>query len=220
MALTTSTTSLRWQIHHQVQQHCCSIHCESLYIRENHQALTAVEQFLWPRRRKHDCASLQQRSRTRSTRSPLLLLPSILPPCPRSLPIPHRFLLPPPPFRPLRRPRSPPRLFPMSSLANSDSNASSSPPATKTERVVIKGRVQGVFYRDWTVQNATELGLKGWVRNRRDGSVEALFSGPAEKVQEMEQRCRSGPPSAIVTGFQAFPCNDDPGTGFERRQTV
>ncbi|KAH0638633.1 hypothetical protein KY290_035935 [Solanum tuberosum] len=103
---------------------------------------------------------------------------------------------------------------PMSSL-NSDAN-----PDVKTVRAVIKGRVQGVFYRDWTVENAKELGLKGWVRNRRDGSVEALFSGSPEKVQEMEQRCRRGPPSAIVTGLDVVPCDDDPGTGFERKQTA
>ncbi|XP_022745034.1 uncharacterized protein LOC111295687 isoform X2 [Durio zibethinus] len=87
-------------------------------------------------------------------------------------------------------------------------------------RVVIKGRVQGVFYRNWTIENATQLGLKGWVRNRRDGSVEALFSGSPESVQEMEQRCRRGPPAAMVTGLQVFPSNDDPGTGFERKSTV
>ncbi|KAL3531971.1 hypothetical protein ACH5RR_005492 [Cinchona calisaya] len=98
--------------------------------------------------------------------------------------------------------------------------SSSSLTTTKTDRVVIKGRVQGVFYRDWTVENATDLGLQGWVRNRRNGSVEALFSGPPEKVLEMEQRCRRGPPSAVVTGFETFPCNDDPRTGFERRPTV
>lgn len=87
-------------------------------------------------------------------------------------------------------------------------------------RAVIKGRVQGVFYRNWTVDNATQLGLKGWVRNRRDGSVEALFSGDADKVQEMEQRCRRGPPDAVVTGFQVFPCDDEPGSGFQRKPTV
>ncbi|OIT00690.1 PREDICTED: uncharacterized protein LOC109229140 [Nicotiana attenuata] len=106
---------------------------------------------------------------------------------------------------------------PMSSLT-SDHNSNATPDI-KTVRAVIKGRVQGVFYRDWTVENAKELGLKGWVRNRRDGSVEALFSGSPEKVQEMEQRCRRGPPAAIVTGLDVFPCDDDPGTGFERRQT-
>ncbi|CAN4121505.1 unnamed protein product [Withania somnifera] len=104
----------------------------------------------------------------------------------------------------------------MSSLTT-DGN---SEPDAKTVRAVIKGRVQGVFYRDWTVENAKELGLKGWVRNRRDGSVEALFSGSPEKVQEMEQRCRRGPRDAIVTGLDVFPCDDDPGTGFERKQTA
>ncbi|KAF9665062.1 hypothetical protein SADUNF_Sadunf16G0083000 [Salix dunnii] len=87
-------------------------------------------------------------------------------------------------------------------------------------RVVVKGRVQGVFYRNWTVENATQLGLKGWVRNRRDGSVEALFSGDSDKVLEMEQRCRRGPPDAMVTGFLVFPSSDDPGTGFQRKATV
>ncbi|KAI4300313.1 hypothetical protein L6164_033705 [Bauhinia variegata] len=98
--------------------------------------------------------------------------------------------------------------------------ASSDSISTKTERVVIKGRVQGVWYRNWTIDNATQLGLKGWVRNRKDGSVEALFSGSPEAVQEMEQRCRRGPPDAVVTGLQVFPSNDDPGTGFERKPTV
>lgn len=88
------------------------------------------------------------------------------------------------------------------------------------ERVVIKGRVQGVWYRNWTVDNATELGLKGWVRNRKDGSVEALFSGKPDAVKEMEQRCRRGPPDAVVTGLEVFPSDDDPGTGFQRKQTV
>ncbi|KAK9079383.1 hypothetical protein SSX86_001054 [Deinandra increscens subsp. villosa] len=90
----------------------------------------------------------------------------------------------------------------------------------KTVKVVIKGRVQGVFYRDWTVENATELGLKGWVRNRRDGSVEALFSGRDDKVGEMQERCRRGPPSAMVTGLHVDPVTEDPGSGFERLPTV
>ncbi|PIN04602.1 Acylphosphatase [Handroanthus impetiginosus] len=93
-------------------------------------------------------------------------------------------------------------------------------PSTKTVKVVIKGRVQGVCYRNWTVDNAEELGLKGWVRNRRDGSVEALFSGLPEKVEEMQQRCRRSPPAASVTDLQVFPCSDDPGTTFECIPTV
>lgn len=87
-------------------------------------------------------------------------------------------------------------------------------------RMVIKGRVQGVCYRNWTVENAETLGLKGWVRNRRDGSVEALFSGPPEAVEEMQQRCRRGPPAAMVTGLEAFPSTEEPGTSFEYRSTV
>ncbi|PON60308.1 Acylphosphatase [Parasponia andersonii] len=134
----------------------------------------------------------------------------------------HRLLLPRPPLSSLCRPHSPPFRPSLSSMttppqATSDSTQSTS---TKTVRIVIKGRVQGVFYRDWTVENANQLGLKGWVRNRRDGSVEALFSGNPDSVQEMEQRCRRGPPSALVTGFEVFPSTDDPGTRFERKQTV
>ncbi|ESQ38239.1 hypothetical protein EUTSA_v10029095mg [Eutrema salsugineum] len=87
-------------------------------------------------------------------------------------------------------------------------------------RMVIKGRVQGVCYRNWTVENAEQLGIKGWVRNRRDGSVEALFSGPSEAVNEMQKRCRRGPPAAMVTGLEAFPSTEEPGKSFEYRSTV
>ena len=66
-------------------------------------------------------------------------------------------------------------------------------------RVRIEGRVQGVGYRDWTERVAGELGLKGWVRNRRDGTVEALFAGPASDVAAMLARCQDGPSSARVT---------------------
>jgi acylphosphatase len=66
-------------------------------------------------------------------------------------------------------------------------------------RVRIEGRVQGVGFRYWTEDVAAELGLAGWVRNRRDGSVEALFVGPADDVREMLERCRDGPRGAHVT---------------------
>jgi acylphosphatase len=65
-------------------------------------------------------------------------------------------------------------------------------------RVVIRGRVQGVGFRAWTEVMAAEQGVEGWVRNCRDGSVEALFSGAEEVVLAMIELCRSGPPGARV----------------------
>lgn len=64
--------------------------------------------------------------------------------------------------------------------------------------VVIRGRVQGVGFRAWTEVKALERGVEGWVRNRRDGSVEALFIGPEDEVVAMIEDCRSGPPGARV----------------------
>jgi len=65
-------------------------------------------------------------------------------------------------------------------------------------RVVISGRVQGVFFRANTKQKAEQLGLAGWVRNRSDGKVEALFEGEEKIVNEMIRWCHQGPPSARV----------------------
>ena len=65
-------------------------------------------------------------------------------------------------------------------------------------RVTIRGRVQGVGYRAWVEYQARGLGLQGWVRNRRDGSVEAVFEGAEEAVADMIASCRNGPPSARV----------------------
>jgi acylphosphatase len=64
--------------------------------------------------------------------------------------------------------------------------------------VMISGRVQGVGYRAWVESEATARGLEGWVRNRRDGSVEAVFSGAEDVVSEMIAACRRGPSSARV----------------------
>ena len=64
--------------------------------------------------------------------------------------------------------------------------------------VTVSGRVQGVGYRAWTVAEARRLGLGGWVRNRRDGTVEALFCGVERKVRAMVDLCRDGPPAARV----------------------
>jgi acylphosphatase len=70
-------------------------------------------------------------------------------------------------------------------------------------RVHIEGRVQGVWFRGWAVQQARLRQLAGWVRNLPDGSVEALFSGPADDVNEMVRLCRRGPPAAHVTAAKA-----------------
>jgi acylphosphatase len=69
----------------------------------------------------------------------------------------------------------------------------------RTVSVKIEGCVQGVYYRAWTDENARGLGLSGTVRNASDGSVEAVFSGPARKVDEMLKRCADGPPDARVS---------------------
>jgi acylphosphatase len=66
----------------------------------------------------------------------------------------------------------------------------------------IRGRVQGVGYRYWFEQQARARGLEGWVRNRRDGSVEALLGGPAEAIAELIAQCRRGPSSARVDAVQ------------------
>jgi acylphosphatase len=68
-------------------------------------------------------------------------------------------------------------------------------------RVVIRGQVQGVGFRAWTEAMADRCGLQGWVRNRRDGSVEALFAGPQEQVAAMIELCREGPPGARVVSI-------------------
>jgi acylphosphatase len=66
-------------------------------------------------------------------------------------------------------------------------------------RVVIRGRVQGVGYRAWAEYSAVERGLQGWVRNRADGSVEAMFVGPADVVTAMIEACWQGPNGASVS---------------------
>ncbi|HUU25297.1 MAG TPA: acylphosphatase [Methyloceanibacter sp.] len=85
----------------------------------------------------------------------------------------------------------------------------------KTVTVRIEGRVQGVFYRAWTEQTARRFGLDGWVRNRRDGSVEAVFSGPEIQVDEMLRRCAEGPPDANVTKVTVIDEGGVPRSGFQ-----
>jgi acylphosphatase len=77
------------------------------------------------------------------------------------------------------------------------------------KRVLIRGRVQGVGYRYWTRRTATARGLEGWVRNRRDGSVEAVLSGPEQAVAEMIALCRRGPDAARVESVAEEPAAPD-----------
>lgn len=93
-------------------------------------------------------------------------------------------------------------------------------PNAKTVRVRIEGRVQGVWFRAWTGEEAAKRGLRGWVRNRKDGSVEAQFSGPTDKVNEMVEACKKGPPHARVVGIIAAKVQDDGEPGFRQLPTV
>jgi len=72
----------------------------------------------------------------------------------------------------------------------------------RTVHIRIEGRVQGVGFRAWVADEANALGLHGWVRNRRDGTVEALVGGDADAVAQMLHRCEQGPPAARVTGVE------------------
>ena len=92
--------------------------------------------------------------------------------------------------------------------------------------VTIRGRVQGIGYRAWVEYQAMACGLEGWVRNRRDGSVEALFAGPGKAVAEMVALCRHGPPAARVDAVLNEPAGEDQlrlrhaGEGFSMLPTV
>jgi acylphosphatase len=76
-------------------------------------------------------------------------------------------------------------------------------------QVTVRGKVQGVGYRAWVEDQAILAGLEGWVRNRRDGSVEALFAGPAQDVAEMVALCRKGAPASRVDDVTDLPASAD-----------
>jgi acylphosphatase len=81
-------------------------------------------------------------------------------------------------------------------------------------KVLIRGRVQGVWFRAWTTEQAEQRGLRGWVRNRHDGSVEALFCGPATLVNDMIGACWTGPPAARVEAIDQIAAELFAGSGF------
>jgi acylphosphatase len=70
------------------------------------------------------------------------------------------------------------------------------------KRLVISGRVQGVGFRAWMLEGASALGLSGWVRNRSDGTLEALVAGATPAVEELLRACRRGPRAAIVSTIE------------------
>lgn len=91
---------------------------------------------------------------------------------------------------------------------------------TKAVHVRIEGRVQGVWYRGWTVGEASKRGLRGWVRNRSDGSVEAVLAGPERTVNDMLEACWNGPPAARVTGVFHRPAEVTAEAGFSALPTL
>ena len=88
-----------------------------------------------------------------------------------------------------------------------------------TRKIRVHGRVQGVWFRDWTNREAKTLGIDGWVRNRRDGTVEVLAAGEAEAVEAMIARLREGPPNARVERLEIEDGEDNVAPGFTRAAT-
>jgi acylphosphatase len=89
-----------------------------------------------------------------------------------------------------------------------------------SRRLRVTGRVQGVWYRGWTADQAEALGLDGWVRNRSDGSVEILVSGPDAAIDELVRRCHQGPSAARVERVDVAETDEVPPRGFEQRPTA
>ena len=91
--------------------------------------------------------------------------------------------------------------------------------AEQSVRLRINGRVQAVGYRLWATRTAASLGLRGWVRNRRDGSVEALATGAPAAVAALVEACRQGPRASQVTAVIGPEAEDDGSLGFSALPT-
>ena len=92
-------------------------------------------------------------------------------------------------------------------------------PPEETVRLRITGAVQGVGYRIWATRTAGNLRLRGWVRNRFDGSVEVLATGASEAVADFVEVCRRGPRAAQVTAVSVAQAEDDGSLGFSALPT-
>jgi acylphosphatase len=88
------------------------------------------------------------------------------------------------------------------------------------KRIVISGRVHGVGFRYWLCAEAQALGIAGWVRNRRDGTVEALLDGDIAAVEELVRACRRGPRGALVLSIVEDWAPPADGPGFMRLPTL
>ena len=91
------------------------------------------------------------------------------------------------------------------------------PRGMNAKRLVIHGRVQGVGYRAWLTAAANRLGVSGWVRNRQDGSVEALLAGETDAIEELARACRRGPRLAMVSEIHEHPAEAPAEPGFRER---
>ena len=89
----------------------------------------------------------------------------------------------------------------------------------RSVRLRITGRVQGVGYRAWMMRQASAIGLRGWVRNRADGSVEALVTGEDDRIAAMIEACREGPFGARVIDVEITDAADDGSSGFSAAPT-
>jgi acylphosphatase len=89
-----------------------------------------------------------------------------------------------------------------------------------TLRVRVEGSVQGVGFRAFAIRQATALALRGWVRNRGDGAVEALVTGQVKDVERFVQACMRGPEGAKVTNIDLFADQDFGGDGFIEMPTL
>jgi len=89
-----------------------------------------------------------------------------------------------------------------------------------SRRLRVEGRVQGVGYRYWAVSEATRWGIRGWVRNRSDQTVEILCIGAMDVIERFTERCSEGPDGALVTDIAVFPASDDGSIGFLALSTL